>query len=145
MSLNPFNTPLALNIKPSYQRWLIIVIPHLFVLMVVVFLVDIFEPAIQLLLVLLILSSVFYYLRLHIHQSSAKSITRVYQDSVKNWLIETKDGKKEVQLAGSSFMSDFLILMNFTDAYKQKYNVFITPDILSTSEFRRLSVRIKMV
>ena len=143
MSSNPFNAPLALKIKPSLQKWLIVLVPHLLVLVVVLKL-DVFNLAVRLLLVSLILISGCYYLRLHLQQSLNRSVSSIYQDSAKNWFIKTPKAEKlAVTPSTSSFLSRVLILMNFRDENNKNYTVIITPDSLSRAQFRRLYVRIK--
>jgi len=69
----------------------------------------------------------------------------IFQDSSKNWLIETnQQAQKTVLLSGSSFISKKLILLNFIDTENKKYYTLITPDSLSESNFRHLFVRIKL-
>ena len=144
MSLHPFNTPLALKIKPSYQKWGLILFPPLFVCTLLISL-DLFNFKFKLIIILLICFSTIYYLRLHIHHALKKSVRVIYQDSSKNWFIETIDTeRKEVQLSNTSFFSQPLILINCTDFNNKKYTVLITPDSLSNAEHRRLIVRLKM-
>jgi len=70
----------------------------------------------------------------------------IFQDSAKNWFIKTMEyDKQEVQLLGTSFISKALIIINLSDSNKEKYTILITPDSLSNSEFRRVTVRIKMI
>lgn len=69
----------------------------------------------------------------------------IFQDSRKNWLIKTlTTDKQEVQLLSTSFISKLLIIMNVIDTEKNKYTILITPDSLSSTEFRRVFVRLKM-
>ncbi len=144
MLSNPFNTPLALEIKPSLQKWLIIVIPHLLVLTLVLSL-SVFSLSLRFALSFLIIFSSAYYIRLYLQGASKKSVRMIFQDSRKNWLIKTiKTDKQKVQLLGTSFISKLLIIMNVIDTDKNKYTILITPDSLSSTEFRRVFVRLKM-
>jgi len=73
----------------------------------------------------------------------------IFQDSSKNWLIETKNqtnkkAQKTVLLMPSSFISNKLILLNFIDSKNKKYYALITPDSLSQADFRHLFVRVKL-
>jgi len=144
MLSNPFNTPLALEIKPSFQKWLIVLAPHLLVLMVVLSL-DVFNYGLKIILVILIIISANYYIFLYLRQTLEKSITMIFQDSSKNWLIKTNNqAQKTVLLMPSSFINNKLILLNFIDSKNKKYYALITPDSLSKSDFRHLFVRIKL-
>ena len=144
MSSNPFNTPLALEIKPSFQKWLIVLAPHFLVLIVVLSL-DVFSFSLKIILVIFIIISAIYYRFLYLRQTLEKSITMIFQDSSKNWLIETNQQvQKTVLLSGSSFISKKLILLNFIDTENKKYYTLITPDSQSESDFRHLFVRIKL-
>jgi len=144
MSLHPFNTPLALKINPSYQKLGLILLPPFFVCMLLIFL-DMFSFKYKLIITSLIFLSTLYYVRLHIHQVLKKSVRVIYQDSSKNWFIETTNiEKKEVKLSNTSFFSWSLILINFIDFNNKKYTVLITPDSLLNEEYRRLIVRLRM-
>lgn len=144
MSSKPFNTPLALTIKPSFQKWLIVLAPHFLVLILALSL-NVFSLVIRLSLVVFILVSLRYYIFLYLKPKSTKYVQTIFQDSNQNWFIKTaKYKKQEVILSGSSFLSNILILTNFTDSNKQHYIALITPDSLPKTEYRRLIVRIKM-
>lgn len=148
MSLNPFNTPLALKISPSRQKAILILTPHCFALILAISL-DTFHTAasigINIALIFLISLSARYYINLHYRQSLKKSITMIYQDSAKNWFISSHDSKRiEVQLLDSSFVSQFLMVINFIDLNKHEYPILITPDSLPKDDYRLLIVKLKM-
>lgn len=144
MSLNPFNAPLALTIKPSLQKWLLIIVPH-FIAFVIVLTFSVFTFTLKAGLTFLILFSFVYYFRLHLQQSLKKSVYLIHQDSAKNWFVITKDTeRKEVTLSGSSFVSKLLIIINYNDINNNQYGVIVTPDSLSIDDFRQLIVRIKL-
>jgi len=112
--------------------------------MLLIFL-DMFSFKYKLIITSLIFLSTLYYVRLHIHQVLKKSVRVIYQDSSKNWFIETTNiEKKEVKLSNTSFFSWSLILINFLDFNNKKYTVLITPDSLLNEEYRRLIVRLRM-
>jgi len=70
----------------------------------------------------------------------------IFQDSAKNWFIKTREyDKQKVQLLGTRFISKMLIIINLVDSNKKKYTILITPDSLPKSEFRRITVRMKMI
>jgi len=144
MSSNPFNTPLALTVKPSFQKWLIVLAPHFLVLIVVLSL-DVFNFSLKIILVIFIIISAIYYIFLYLRQTLEKSITMIFQDSSKNWLIQTNNqAQKTVLLMPSSFINNKLILLNFIDSKNKKYYALVTPDSLSKSDFRHLFVRVKL-
>lgn len=69
----------------------------------------------------------------------------IYQDSAKNWFISSHDSKRiEVQLLDSSFVSQFLMVINFIDLNKHEYPILITPDSLPKDDYRLLIVKLKM-
>lgn len=144
MSVNPFSKPLMLEIKPSLQKSLLLIIPHILTLLIVIS-VKPFPVSFRFILATLVLLSTVYFFRLHFFKSLKNSVNSISQDSAKNWLIFIKDNEqKEVELLGSSFVSNMLIIINYIDINYNKYNVIIAPDSLSSDEFRRLIVRIKM-
>jgi len=144
MSSSPFNTPLALKIKSSFLKWLIVLAPH-FLILTVVLSLDVFNLSIRFLLIIFIFLSSAYYICLYLQNCLSKSVSMIYQDSAKNWFIKTNHHDNEqVHLSGSSFTSNILILINFSDTNNKKYHALITSDSLSKAEFRRLIVRIKL-
>lgn len=148
MSPNPFNVPLSIDIKPTLQKALLIIIPHLLALVLVVSM-TVFSLIIKLILLTLILLSLGYYYQLHINQKTKKSVMTIQQDSVNNWLItlHNKDQQappKSVILLASSYTSKYLIVLSYHDINKSYYSAIITPDAVSSNDFRRLQVRLKL-
>lgn len=142
MSVNPFNQSLSLTIIPSFYKKLLIIIPH-FVVMVFVLLVEPIPKYLRLILSILIVISVVYYYRLHILGALKRSVSRIGQDSVKNWVLETYDSRSiNVSLLDSSFVSQYLIVLNYIDRSNNNYVVVFTCDSLSISDFRHLVVRL---
>lgn len=149
MSLNSFNSPLSLRIEPSYQKWALILVPH-FLALLMAALLEVFNPISKILIIILVCISSVYYIRLHIRKTLKKSVQRIYQDSNKNWFIDVNDTdyeyiKKEVRLLDSSFISQFIIIMNLLDDNNISYTALIAPDSLPKDEFRRLVVRFRML
>ena len=143
MSVNLFSQSLSLTIIPTLQKKLFIIIPHLFV-MVLVLTVDPIPNYLRLILFILIVISVVYYYRLHILGTLKYSVSRIGQDSVKNWILKTHDGRsRQVSLLDSSFVSQYLIVLNYIDRNKSNYVVVFTRDSLPISDFRHLIVRLK--
>lgn len=148
MSFNPLNVPLDYSIQPSLQKALLIVVPHI-VGIVLVLSFGVFTFWLKLLFIVIILASGLYYLRLHFLQKSKKSVISIQQDSVNNWYITTHDknheaASKSVILLASSFVNKYLMVLNYRDTNKSYYSAIITPDSISSNDFRRLQVRLKL-
>ena len=149
MSFNPFSAPLSLKIKPSFQKWLMITIPHIFALFVIGFVGDL-SLIVKLVLLIVIIISLIFFSRKHLFQSSKYAVLSIRQDSAKNWFIlaRGKDELKAVDLMSSSFVSNYFIILNYKPKYSNylsnKYSVLITKDSLSTDNFRQLKARLIM-
>ena len=144
MSSNPFNNAIAVKIVPSLQKWLLVLVPHLWVMGLVLW-VDVFTLMMRLIILGLVLLSGVYYGRLHLRQGLKKSVLMIQQDSAKNWQITIKgDEQKSVTLLPSSFISQALMVLNYRGLDNKSYPVLITPDSVSNNDFRRLRVRLKL-
>ena len=152
MSSNPFNKPLVLITKRTTQKLLLIAIPHSLAF-VITLTVPYFTLNLRLIILLFIALSFSYFSRLHLFTSLKKSVLSIKQDSAKNWFILNRGSKnneyKEVVLLPSTFISNILIIQNFSDPSQQgwskpQYTAIFTPDSISAEEFRRLKVRIKV-
>jgi len=65
-------------------------------------------------------------------------------DSKNCWRILLSDAvKKDVVVSGSSFDSNFLIILNFEDMEEKYYVALITADSVTNEEFRKLKVFLK--
>jgi len=149
MPVNPIISPLKLAIKPSMQKWLILVIPH-FMGILLLLSVASFPLWLKAILIIFIILSFIYYLRLHLTQSAKNAVLSIQQDSAKNWFItlNSKSGEtepKSVELLPSSFISKALIVLNYRDDQRSNYGVLLTPDSNSINEFRHLTIRIKLI
>lgn len=153
MSSSPFSIPFAINIKASLQKCLLIVIPHLVIGAIVLM-----APPLNLYIkgtaILLVLLSFVYYFRLHIKADLKQSVSAIRQDSAENWGLQLHSSENQdyisVALLASSFASNVLIILNFSDTSKGSlakgaYRVLITPDSVSEDEYRRLKVRLKTI
>ena len=148
MSLNPLKVPLLIEIKPTLQKVLLIFTPH-FLALILVASLDVFSLAVKGILLIFILISTGYYFQLFVMQKSKKSVLSIQQDSANNWFITTHDkdheaAPKSVILLASSFVNKYLILMNYRDINKSYYSAIITPDSISSNDFRRLQVRLRL-
>ena len=148
MLFNPLNAPFYQVIESSLQKALLILFPHLATLALVLG-VSVFPLAIKLLLVIVITLSTLYYSRLHLLQTLKKSVKTIQYDSANNWFVKTYDENhesslKSVVLLPSSFISKALIVLNYRDNTGSNYSALITADSISSNEFRRLRVRLKL-
>lgn len=148
MSFNPLNVALNQPIKPSLQKSLLIIVPHL-IGIIIVLSFTVFSLWLKLQFIVIVLASGFYYTRLHLLQKSKKSVISIQQDSAKNWFISTHDKGHEVPpksviLSASSFGNKYLIVLNYRDINKSYYSAIITPDSISNNDFRRLQVRLSL-
>jgi len=144
MSFNPFKAPLALNIRPSRQKYCLIFVPHLSVL-IFLLLSDVITGWLKLIISLLIISSLFYFYQWHLRLAMKQSVQHIFQDAANNWFITTpKYEQKPVEILPSSYIGRLLIIINFIDTDKNKYVALLTSDSLSKDDYRRLIVRIKL-
>jgi len=148
MLFNPLNTPFNQVIESSFQKALLVIFPH-FLGVGLVLGFSVFPVWLKLLLIIVIILSALYYLRLHLAQKLKKSVKSIQYDSAKNWFIKTYDRDhetdfKSVVLLPSSFISKALIVLNYRDNNGSHYSAIITPDSISSNEFRRLRVRLKL-
>ena len=144
MSSNPFNAPLSLKVEPSRVKSLLILCPHVLILVMVLW-IDEFSGGLRWILMSVIIVSWVYYSRLHLALSLKRSIKKITQDSAKHWFIDTPyENHRPVMIEGSSFLSNYLIIINYTSINKSRYTVIFTRKCLSSDNFRRLSVRLKI-
>ena len=92
------------------------------------------------------LAVVYYFTRLHYWQSLKSSILEINQDKQGQWSIMRNAKENDwqfVELLPTSFVSTFLIVLNF-QAENRRYNVIFPAGSLDENTFRRLRVRIKV-
>jgi len=143
MSDHPFTKPINISLIKTPQKMLIVVLPHLIAFFAVL-IIDIFPLWVKGLVSVIIVASLYYYFRLHYFSNLKKSIMSIQLDSTNNWyLTSTNNRKIAASLLPSSFISNILIILNYIDINNRKFNIIITSDSLSKSEFRRLRVRLK--
>ena len=147
MSANSFKTPLSIDIQPSLQKYLIVSMPHIFALILLVFIKNL--PLLLLVfLVSAILFSFSYFLRLHCFHSLGRSITSLQLDSMNNWIVRltNQQEEKKASLMTSSFVSNRLIILIYkldnTHYFYNNYSVIITKDSLSKEKFRILKAKL---
>lgn len=137
------NKNLSIAIHASPQKWILVLLPH-FVSFIVVFSLVQVSILLSLVLILLIVFSTYYFLRLHLFFNASRSVKTIYQDSRNNWfLISATNDEIKVSLLPESFSSNFLIIINYIDSNQDKYVVVITPDSVPSELFRQLKVNLK--
>ena len=142
LSKNNFTKPLNLSLEFSNSiRWGIIVL-HLLVASVIIISSNSFF--VTALLLLLVLSSYLYYYRWHVTQSLVKSIIRIKLNSAGDWSLITAQNKLiKATLQPTSFLSKYLLILNFCSLGNKKYTVLIPKGRVNPSDFRRLKVWLK--
>ena len=135
-------------ITPSLHKRFVILIPHI-IMLILVLSMSVFFLWLKILLTILIVTSLTYYFRLHISNALDKSIHAIQQDSVNNWLIKT-NGESEfnnltsVNILPNSFISKYIIVLNFRDTAQSQYSVIIMKDSLQEDDYRRLYLKLKL-
>ena len=147
MSLNPILKSFTLTIKPSLQTWLIIVLPHLLALLLIIS-IEVFPLWLKFILSIMVTVSFAHYYKFYFTLKLKKSVTLIRQDSRENWFIklsnsENNEEPKSVSLLPSSFISRFLIVLNFLDKNDTEYSVIIMPDSISSINFKHLYIKLK--
>jgi hypothetical protein len=153
-----------LIIQPHHSIWLqlIIISSHGLTLLFVILVLhqDRFDGvlvldntySIPLLFSILILASFVYYYKLHVLKSSSSSIQLATHSFGitqynKDWSIRLAHHKKdiEVKLLPTSFVSTWIIILNFKDLNYQQYSLLIFHDGIDKNIYRQLKVRLKLL
>jgi len=141
VSENNFTKPLSLSLEFSHAIFLGIVVLHMLVASIIVATSSV---VIAILALLLVISSFVYYYRWHVTQSLAKSIIRVKLSSIGDWsLINSQNKRIKATLLPTSFLSQYLLILNFHSLEMKKYTVLIPKGRVSSDDFRQLKVRLK--
>ena len=142
LSKNNFTKPLSLSLEFSRSiRWGIIIL-HGLVASIVAVTSSSFPVAV--LLLLLVLGSYLYYYRWHVAQSLEKSIVQVKLNSTGDWfLINSQNKQIKAILQSTSFLSQYLLILNFSSLESKGYTVLIPRDRIDPDDFRQLTVRLK--
>lgn len=155
-----FDRPLV--IQPQRSRWLtaIIVFSHLAVLVFTLTLLALSILPTFALTALVSLSLIYYYRR-HISASLAGSVlqakhlmpsgvhkdTDAVTDSTHDlqWHITLQSGKHlHVRLLPSSFVSNYLVILIFSDQQKKRYSLIVAADAVPADQFRQLKIRVRL-
>ncbi len=117
---------------------------HVLVVVIILLMTDP-TPVFPILLLILILSgSFFYYYQWHVVRTLDKSILELRINASGDWSVLSFTEKRiKVNLLCNSFVSKYLIILNFSSINSSNYTVLITKNMLSKDEFRHLRVRLK--
>ena len=127
----------------TIKIWLLVLVPHVLIFLLY-FSAHVEFHLIDLLLSIVIIASLYYFLRLYLFKNLNRSIKSVSQDSLGNWHI--LDGKNQQQLVSilpSTFVNRYFIIVNYAGIDNRKYSVLFTPDSIDLEQFRRLKIRLK--
>lgn len=147
---------LVVKPKQSTQLFMVLLCSHLISVGVIFLLVQ-NHWFVQLVVLLLIGFSWFYYYRLYFTKVLDSSVLAAYHHQDKGWLISivpkynhVQDGDVVVILSGSSYVSQWWIILNFypvdTVAVAQRrYTLLVPADSVSAEVHRQLRVRLKIM
>jgi len=141
------NQPLAIEISSSLQKQLLVYLPHAISVIIFVWLSR--STSIPLIVIALMMVgaglSVYYFHRLHISNTLQRSVKLISKDASSNWQIVLSNNNTErVSLDNTCYRSNFLIILNFNDVAKNNYTALITPDSVTTEEYRKLMVLLRI-
>ncbi len=139
------NSPLLVIPSISWLLMGILICSHLLALVVVLTLLQ-SGWLVTSVLSVMILFSCFYYYRWHIRRTLNKSVIRAAytprgNPSGQHWRIDAvREADIPVTLLASSFMSTWLVILNFKDRQQYRYTLIIPVDAVSRTSYRRLRV-----
>lgn len=144
MSNEKFNALLNIEQEASFYKWGLVIIPHLFALCIVLLIPYVALNVKFILVVLIIVSSIFYS-RLHLIQGSESAIKSIRVNNKNMWSVNLRDDELvKVDVLPSSFISNWLIILNLKRHDNLKsVTALITIDSLDNDTFRHLKVKLK--
>ncbi len=117
---------------------------HIWVLMIVLLMTDCTSVFFVLLLIIVVSSSCRYYYQWHVMRSLGKSVLELKISALGDWsVLICSDKWIKVDLLCHSFVSPYLIILNFSSIDSTSYIVLITKNMFHQDEFRHLKVRLK--
>lgn len=137
---------LDISIKTTISKILLVMIPHLFIIGMILFFLRHENFTIYLLLIsmILVLASLIYFVRLHLTLQSKKSIKSLYIDAENNWMISRKEGgETRVTVSSTSFVSNLILILNLKHSTQNNSSVLVCADSVNKEEFRVLKVILK--
>jgi hypothetical protein len=144
MAFNPYRAPQIIEPETSWQLTGFVFGTHALVGLFCLFMFPAFWW-VRLLLFLVVLVSAYYYARLHVYKHSQRSVVRAVIDAENKWEILLADHSVHpARLHPTSFMSTFLMVLNFQTAHKRLYTLLVFPDAIPVETARRLRVRLKL-
>lgn len=150
------SSPMRVSLIPTFILFLLVFVPHVIALLVVLIflliptLISSVSSSLSLVVsfasISCIVFSFIYLMRLHFWKTHNKSIKEIHLDSATNWTVVCGNKRHvQVELLTTSFVSYFLVILNFKGLNNRVYTAIIVPDSLSDQDFRRLRVRVKTV
>lgn len=139
-----FKRSFKLQPKPSKSVNRVLLAVHLLVASIMLLIM----PSILILVLslLVIMVSYWYFYRWHVAHSLKKSIVEVSLNALDVWSVRTVSTKyNEVTLLSSSFVSQYLIILNFRLSPMRGYTMLIVKSEIDENKFRHLIVRLKIM
>ena len=143
MTSKDIKQSLSIKIKSSLQKYFIIILPHVISLVIISSCVILFDIYVWYLVItcVFIIASFIYFFRLHIKLNLSNSVLSLYKDPIGNWSIDLKGRvKHKIEILGTSFISEFFIILNVKDESKKQYAVILTKDSVNKDDYRKLKV-----
>lgn len=131
-------TNLALNLCPSRQITIGLIIIHALTLASLSLYTADF--VIKTLLTALILLHAYHTYRHYAALTNKKSISSLELNTREEWWLYSKSGMTKAELLGTSFITQYLIVLNFKTKQLLKTSVMLTRDSVSAEQWRKLRV-----
>lgn len=152
MSNNSYTNTLLIEPKQSRQLFVVLLFSHMIAVFIILFSLK-NHWFVQLIGLLLVAFSWFYYYRLHIAKVLSKSVRAAYHHHDKGWSISlaskahhTQHEDIVVTLLGSSYVSQWWVILNFHHVVNNRnYTLLVLADSVSAELHRQLRVRLKIM
>jgi hypothetical protein len=139
-----FKRSLKLYLKPSKNINRGLVVVHLLVASIMLLTLGL--TLVLTLSLSAIIASYWYFYRWHVAQSLKKSIIEVSLNALGCWSLRTISTKYDnVTLLSNSFISQYLIILNFRISPRRTYTALIVKSELGENKFRHLIVCLKIM
>ena len=140
---NNFSQALDISFKPNNKIAIALALLHLFVAIIFITATQLPLYILFITILSLFISYLYYYLW-HVSYSLSKSIIQLKMNTSGEWtLVNSKNKTIKVTLQPSSFVSQYLLLLNFNSPNNKQYTVLIEKSMVSRDEYRYLKVRLK--
>jgi toxin CptA len=138
-----YDAPLRVKPKPSPFLGLIFSIIHFGAVLIVLIIAIPFWLA--LILSLIAVASGAHAIRRHAMHVTDDAIELAIMEANGDWYVKQKSGKESsAQLIGDSFVSLYLVVLNFQLETGKRSSLILIPGMLSEDEFRQLRIRLKL-